>query len=279
MDKAVRVSWHRLIKGPCDPPEVEAMQYVAAHTSIPIPKLHKIHTTESGHIYIEMEYVQGDTVFFPRMTAGDKASVLGQLRRYVEELRALPPPSPDLVSSAFGNPAHDGRIGGRFFGPMSVSAFQELARGRLIMEEVPLLGEEVLKVHTSRYEIKFTHADLAGRNIIVRGGDIVAIIDWAYAGWYPEYWEFTKTHYVTLLDDWQDNVRTAISPYDLELAAEEILWMRLPEPGTAMICSFGGKVVEHPGSYPSATWLKARSELQADDLWSCTMKLYPELFA
>ncbi|KAM0664108.1 hypothetical protein ACQRIU_007109 [Beauveria bassiana] len=207
MDKAVRVSWHRLIKGPCDPPEVEAMQYVAAHTSIPIPKVHKIHTTESGFIYIEMEYVQGSTLFLPRMSAGDKASVLGQLKRYVEELRALPPPSSGLVSSAFGNPAHDGRIGGRFFGPMSVDAFQELARGRLIMEEVPLLGEEVRQVHTSRYEIKFTHADLAGRNIIVRGGDIAAIIDCAYAGWYPEYWEFTKAHYVTLLDDWQDNGR------------------------------------------------------------------------
>ncbi|KAM3523983.1 hypothetical protein NHJ13051_004786 [Beauveria bassiana] len=244
------------------------MQYVAAHTSIPIPKVHKIHTTESGFIYIEMEYVQGSTLFLPRMSAGDKASVLGQLKRYVEELRALPPPSSGLVSSAFGNPAHDGRIGGRFFGPMSVDAFQELARGRLIMEEVPLLGEEVRQVHTSRYEIKFTHADLAGRNIIVRGGDIAAIIDWAYAGWYPEYWEFTKAHYVTLLDDWQDNVRTAISPYDLELAAEEILWRRLPEPGTAMTTHFRGKVVEHPGSYPSATWLEARSKLQADDLWS-----------
>ncbi|KAM3483809.1 hypothetical protein MY8738_002859 [Beauveria namnaoensis] len=213
MDKAVRVSWHRLIKGPCDPPEVEAMQYVAAHTSIPIPKVHKIHTTESGFIYIEMEYVQGSTLFLPRMSAGDKASVLGQLKRYVEELRALPPPSSGLVSSAFGNPAHDGRIGGRFFGPMSVDAFQELARGRLIMEEVPLLGEEVRQVHTSRYEIKFTHADLAGRNIIVRGGDIAAIIDCAYAGWYPEYWEFTKAHYVTLLDDWQDNLVT-LTLYD-----------------------------------------------------------------
>ncbi|KAF1730194.1 hypothetical protein CRV24_009650 [Beauveria bassiana] len=281
MDKAVRVSWHRLIKGPCDPPEVEAMQYVAAHTSIPIPKVHKIHTTESGFIYIEMEYVQGHTLSWalPELSAGDKARIFGQLRRHVEELRSLPPPSPGLVSSAFGNPAHDGRIGGRFFGPMSVDSFQELARGRLVMEDVPLLGEEVRQVHTSRYETVFTHADLAARNIIVRGGDIAAIIDWAYAGWYPVYWEFTKAHYVILEEDWVDNVRTAIPPYDLELTAEEILWTRLPEPGTAMTSSFRGKVNIHPGSYPSATWLEARLKSQANDLWSCTMKLYPELFA
>ncbi|KAM3513992.1 hypothetical protein MY11210_002424 [Beauveria gryllotalpidicola] len=281
MDKAVRVSWHRLIKGPCDPTEVEAMQYVAAHTSIPIPKLHKIHTTESGRIYIEMEYVQGCTLSraLPTLSAGDKARIFGQLRRHVEELRALPRPSPGLVSSAFGNPAHDGRIGGRFFGPMSVDAFQELARGRLVMEDVPLLGEEVRQVHTSRYETMFTHADLAARNIMVRGGDIAAIIDWAYAGWYPEYWEFTKAHYVILEEDWVDNVRTAIPPYDLELAAEEILWRRLPEPGTAMTSSLGESVIQNPGSYPSATWLEARSKSQADDLWSCTMKLYPGLFA
>lgn len=32
-----RVSWHGVIKGPCDPTEIEAMNYVAAHTTVPVP--------------------------------------------------------------------------------------------------------------------------------------------------------------------------------------------------------------------------------------------------
>lgn len=38
--------------------------------------------------------------------------------------------------------------------------------------------------------IVFTYGDLAARNILVRDGRIVAIVDWEYAGWYPEYWGY-----------------------------------------------------------------------------------------
>ncbi|OAQ98118.1 hypothetical protein LLEC1_06629 [Akanthomyces lecanii] len=235
------------------------MQYVAAHTCVPIPKLYKIHATECG-IYIEMEYVQGRTLSkaLCTLSTDQTASVFAQLQQYVAALRALPPPEPGVVSSAFGNPAHDGRIGNRFFGPMSVDDFQAQARGRLVMEDVHLLGDEVRRVHTTRYATKFTHADLASRNIIVRGGgDVAAIIDWAFAGWYPEYWEFTKAHYVVLEQEWNDNVRTAVPCYEEELVAEMILWERLPEPGTAMTSYRDGVIREHPGSFPSAAWLKA----------------------
>lgn len=54
--RVVRVSRHRLIKGPCDPREVEAMQYIAKHTTIPVPRIHAVHTTRDQQIYIEMEY-------------------------------------------------------------------------------------------------------------------------------------------------------------------------------------------------------------------------------
>ncbi|WPG99016.1 Hypothetical protein R9X50_00181800 [Acrodontium crateriforme] len=37
----------------------------------------------------------------------------------------------------------------------------------------------------------FTHGDLSSLNILARGDDIVGIIDWETAGWYPSYWEYT----------------------------------------------------------------------------------------
>ena len=42
---------------------------------------------------------------------------------------------------------------------------------------------------TCRYQLRFTHEDLGMHNILVEGGKITAIIDWEYAGWYPEYWD------------------------------------------------------------------------------------------
>lgn len=86
-----RVSLRRVIKEPCDLPEVEAMQFVVSHTRIPIPKLYAVH---------------------------------------------------------------------------------------------------VAKMHTSTYHTHFTHADLCPRNIVVMNEHVAAIIDWGFAGWYPEYWEF-----------------------------------------------------------------------------------------
>jgi hypothetical protein len=32
------------------------------------------------------------------------------------------------------------------------------------------------------------------RNILVQDGRISGIVDWENAGWYPEYWEYTKCH-------------------------------------------------------------------------------------
>ncbi|KAK6856449.1 hypothetical protein PG995_006636 [Apiospora arundinis] len=38
----------------------------------------------------------------------------------------------------------------------------------------------------------FTHGDLNPSNIFVRGDEVVGIIDWETAGWYPDYWEYTS---------------------------------------------------------------------------------------
>lgn len=38
----------------------------------------------------------------------------------------------------------------------------------------------------------FTHGDLTQHNIIVQGNKVTGLIDWKYAGWYPEYWEYVK---------------------------------------------------------------------------------------
>ena len=129
--------------------------------------------------------------------------------------------------------------------------------------------EEVAKAHTRSYRTCFTHGDLVPRNIIVRDGRVAAIIDWAFAGWYPEYWEFTKAHYdFPPGQDWLGYVRQALPCYDDELIAERNLWEVFPDPGTPATYSREGVTFKTPGSKPSATWLDARADSQPKDLWS-----------
>ena len=49
-------------------------------------------------------------------------------------------------------------------------------------------------------KIVFSHGDLNLHNIVVKDGDIVALLDWECAGWYPEYWEYIKFCAASLYD-------------------------------------------------------------------------------
>lgn len=271
-----RVSWHRVIKR-CDPPEVEAMQYLASHTNIPFPKIHAIHMESEGDIFIETEYVEGEPLNkqWPHMSMDQRDRVFTDIQQHISRLRELQPPHENRVSSAFGNPFHDGRLGTGFIGPAAtVAEFHSIVRGHLVMEDVPILGDEVVKVHTGQYKIRFTHADLAGRNIMVMNGRVVAIIDWAYAGWYPEYWELTKAYFSpdTFDHDWLDRLDRMLPGYETELAAETILCSRLGEPATPSTSYYDGKEIKWPGMDPSETWMAERKACgETKDLWSVAL--------
>lgn len=55
---------------------------------------------------------------------------------------------------------------------------------------------------------KLTHGDLHRGNIIVsstRPPRILAIVDWAHSGWYPDYWEYCKMAYTCSHDgEWRN---------------------------------------------------------------------------
>lgn len=232
----VKVSPHRVIKGPCKQPELEAMQYVAQHTSIPVPKIYATHTSKWG-LYIEMEYIKGsdlaDAWIDGVLSDEQKANIFADIKNYVGQLRELKPPKDDVVSSVSGIGIWDIRIGPKLVGPFNHEEFQSFLRSEIPLENcTTTFGEEVTAVHQKHHRTHFTHADLVPRNIIVRDGRVVAIIDWAFSGWYPEYWEFTKAHYDWFpRQDWYSALYEVIPRYDAELVAERALWRQNPEPG------------------------------------------------
>lgn len=49
----------------------------------------------------------------------------------------------------------------------------------------------------------FTPGDIAPRNIMVDGNsNITVIIDWEWAGWYPDYWEYAQIMRPVFWGDW-----------------------------------------------------------------------------
>jgi hypothetical protein len=138
------------------------------------------------------------------------------------------------------------------------------------MEDVAVcLCPEANTTHTSSYKTIFTHADLNRRNIMVRDGRVVAIIDWAYSGWYPEYWEYTKAFYNWVGEEWEDSLAMYLDNYETELTAERKLWRMLLLPGTSGHAYFpDGVSFRLVGSSPSSTWLAAREAREEEDLWT-----------
>jgi thiamine kinase-like enzyme len=185
-----------------------------------------------------MEWVEGDTLqalwLGDHLSADEKQAIVKQVAGYIDQLRALEPPQKELVASAELGPCLDIRVGYSVFGPFTNhEEFHSLLRGHISLENsVRSFGELVSQIHTRQYWTYFSHADMAPRNLIVRNGKIVAVIDWQFAGWYPEYWEYTKAHYIILpMLDWYAGLKEAVTRYDDELAAEKALWQRLDQPG------------------------------------------------
>ncbi|OBT66555.1 hypothetical protein VE03_03701 [Pseudogymnoascus sp. 23342-1-I1] len=88
-------------------------------------------------------------------------------------------------------------------------------------------GQSTNGLEDSTCEIFFSHADFSPTNILVERGRLSGIVDFGCAGFYPEYWEYTKGIYghfgpetawpITLLDAFS-------GLYEDELAAEKLLW-------------------------------------------------------
>lgn len=47
--------------------------------------------------------------------------------------------------------------------------------------------QELIRLQNKSWPFVFTHSDLSSLNILVRGDNIVGIIDWETAGWYLSY--------------------------------------------------------------------------------------------
>jgi aminoglycoside phosphotransferase len=77
----------------------------------------------------------------------------------------------------------------------------------------PDLAELIAFYQQAENEIVLTHGDLSSLNKLICGDDVVGIIDWETAGWFPVYWEYTTAKFVNPMNPfWADPVNQFITP-------------------------------------------------------------------
>ncbi|KAH8696937.1 hypothetical protein GQ44DRAFT_718640 [Phaeosphaeriaceae sp. PMI808] len=80
---------HRVVRGPCQLAELEALRFVAQVTSIPVPKIHRTYIYH-GKFFIELEYIKGqdlESAWRQDLSADQKKAVIDELGGFVSQLR------------------------------------------------------------------------------------------------------------------------------------------------------------------------------------------------
>ena len=230
-EDVLRLSNTRILKTHCVSTEYQALKLIELHTCIPSYKVLAVYNRPEGKL-AEYEAHPGKPLdqVWAGMSANQKNKIVSDLARFVEQLRKMQPPKQCVVGDATLGAALDHRFGSGRVGPFfSIEAFQDFERRGHSVHE--FAEKEVQLVHAPQkpYELKFTHANLCPKNILVDdAGRIVALIGWGSSGWYPEYWEYTQMCHLTPKDmgDWLDAICRVIPRYDQELICEEAIRKR-----------------------------------------------------
>ncbi|TFK57710.1 hypothetical protein OE88DRAFT_1651587 [Heliocybe sulcata] len=170
--------------------EVNALEFVRAHTSIPVPQVRRVLTGPTRSRFL-MEYIKGRPLarLWLCMTLWQRFIVAWTLRSYIRQLRVasaayerrtVPGPMGDSPQGFF-TPLW--MFGDRFKGPYNTWAefCDELNRR---------YGKRGLGLFNPTEDLVLTHGDLTARNIVVGEDGRLWLVDWGMSGFYPPfvYW-------------------------------------------------------------------------------------------
>ncbi|KXG47389.1 Aminoglycoside phosphotransferase [Penicillium griseofulvum] len=210
----VRVGENLVIKsGNIRSHEAQMLRFIAANTTIPVPKVHDVRSENSQIVAITMDYMPGKRLdeAWHTLDSNQKLSIANELHSYISQLRNL---KGEYIGAVERGKAIIGRRisieGGAFD---SEQQFNEFILGDLVQSAPDLLRHYAKHALSNNHEIVFTHSDISPRNILVEGGHVTAILDWEDAGWYPAYWEYTQAlRQLKPVPDWPEYLSRILPP-------------------------------------------------------------------
>ncbi|MCJ1256472.1 hypothetical protein MMC24_004293 [Lignoscripta atroalba] len=177
--------------------ETRTMKYVAEMTSVRLPKVFDAWESqvaqtqeESSVTYIVMEYVQGDLVadIWPALSLERRSEIHQQIYDMIQELQR--------VKLTLPGPIGGGISDGTYFTDYGAGPFHSREEMEAWFNERLLVCQEFGLAHATQptftgqfQDLVLCHFDLHAQNIILDHWGNVWLIDWAYAGAYPPYFE------------------------------------------------------------------------------------------
>jgi aminoglycoside phosphotransferase len=203
--------------------EAANIQHIAKWTKIPVPEIVRVHASDHT-LYIFMSFVRGTELqdLWPTMTTTEKNNIATQLKIYMTELRAVKPPSPCFFGSPESRICIDSRVTSRLNVEQQRLIASEEEFNEFLMKDLKPYNSDdyynmLLSMARVDHKVVLTHGDFHPRNIIVKDMVVTAIIDWEFAGWYPEHWEFIKAlTAVGPVHDWWKYLSDIVGSYTTE---------------------------------------------------------------
>lgn len=209
--------------------EAETLRLVEQYTSIPAPLW--VDDYQGTHPVLIMTALPGQTLeaVFHRLSYSEREQLSKDLKIVLSQLRHIPNQTLYAFGNSHGGPLKDHRFPSGTCGPFRlISEFNAFLVHSYVRKETK---DKIAAVHTRPYRSVFSHADLHPSNILIDRGRLSGIVDWECAGFYPEYWEFTKLMYgAERFPEIQRIIRDAFTEdnYEGELEAERLLWNDTP---------------------------------------------------
>lgn len=212
--------------------EYHALKMIPRYCTTAVPRALDL-VSDSDDIYMVMTRIPACHLglCFDTLDDAEVEALIRDLRKFVTELRAIPraPEAEGKISNVIGEACFDHRInlgltsdqgrGRDFVGPF---ANEDEFNDILTHPGVPDVR------HRSGHPIVFTHGDLNMRNVMMENGKLSGVIDWENSGFYPEYWDYTKAHFITKINKrWLGIVDRVFSPsgeFETELETEFKYW-------------------------------------------------------
>lgn len=200
------------------PIEAETTAFVAQHTSVRVPRIHAIFSeyredTRQTVTYIVEERLPGTTLrdALPKLDDHGREVITGELRTIFSQLTTLSSHR-DRLGPLHG-PWHYGNARFNYLLDRYPCGDGDARDTRSFIQYwVNIIGNNSLTSHRvsdrlfEPYDYSrpptFSHGDLQPTNVMVHGGHVVGIIDWAEAAWYPYYWD-SYILYKSLHQQWR----------------------------------------------------------------------------
>ena len=190
------------------PSEALALDIVFRETTIPVPRVRRV--IRSGYnTYIIMDHVPGKQLWkvWPTMATWEKIRVAVKMRDYIQQLRSIRHPRCTVPGPVAPQGART--CMSPLFGPIieyrgPFTSYAELTaffndRHHIALTETYRIAPEtaVARCRDDPFDdsqpLVFTHHDINMRNIFMGDDGRLWLLDWAWAGFWPPWFEYVAT--------------------------------------------------------------------------------------